>query len=147
MTGWTGRSFKAGRRNTLPASSPWRVLCCRGQTASDTQVSTFSGLLGIALYPVHRAVQVVVLLFQTGRFIIQQPSTFWETCLPKNTAKGNTTGEVSTVALRRKEISLQRTDKSVLDIYCAQSGQSATRKTQASWRKFSSEALGTESDC
>lgn len=143
MTGWTGRSFKAGRRNTLPASSPRRALCCWGQTASNTQVSPFSARLGITLYPAYCAVQIAVLLFQTGRFIIQQLSRFWETRLPKTTAKGNKTGEVSVVALRRKEISLQCTDKSVLDIYCVQSGQSATRKTQASWRKFSSEALGT----
>lgn len=53
-------------------------------------------------------------------------------------AKGNTTGEVSMLALRRKEISLQCADKSVLDIYCVQSAQSTTGKTQASWRKFSS---------
>lgn len=49
--------------------------------------------------------------------------------LPKTAAKGNTTGEVSMVALRRKEISLQHTDKSMLVIHCVQFGQSTTRKT------------------
>lgn len=73
------------KRNPLSLSSPQRALCCSGHTASDIQVSLLRACLSIAPCPVYRAVHIVVLWFQTGRFIIQQLFRFWETHLLKTT--------------------------------------------------------------
>lgn len=68
-------------RETLYLSA----LCCSGHTASDNQVSLLRAQLSMTPYPGYHAVHVVVLLFQTERFIIQQLSRFWETRLLKTT--------------------------------------------------------------